>query len=67
VNFKYKDSKPAKVTLILKFNYPIKPGTWLTIITFTYTKTTLKYSYSWFFRSKYKKCFWKNVRKIWVL
>lgn len=32
VNFKYKDSKPAKVTLILKFNYPIKPGTWLTII-----------------------------------
>ncbi|MGE4444005.1 MAG: hypothetical protein AB7E37_03360 [Candidatus Altimarinota bacterium] len=32
VNFKYKDSKPAKVTLILKFNYPIKPGTGLTIL-----------------------------------
>lgn len=32
VNFKYKSSKPAKTTLILKFQFPLKKGTWVAII-----------------------------------
>lgn len=32
VNFKYKNSKPAKTALILKFQFPLKPGNGLVII-----------------------------------
>ncbi len=32
VNFKYKNSKPAKTTLILKFQFPLKPNNGIIII-----------------------------------